>query len=146
MRCSEVCVCKAFVWYKLYKRRERERGGRESQRERERGVIVCRIYYSNLFSINSSVVITTSLSFLMFMMKISWWVECQYAQPLSSQSLTPHTPDKRWLSWSSYDPLWSPWQQPRDTAPYCKCHCVCKYIFNSFRVREHVKWIFTGRN
>ena len=54
---------------------EREKGGREGGREcvceRERGVIVCGIYYSDIFSINSSVVITTSLSFLMFMMKTS---------------------------------------------------------------------------
>ena len=119
VRCSEVWETQRERERDRERLRERGRGRAES----ERGVIVCGIYYSDLFSINSSVVITTSPSFLMFTMRTSWWVECQYAQPLSSQSLTPHTPDKGWLSWSSYDPLWSPWQQPRDTALYCKCHC-----------------------
>ena len=58
--------------------KEREREGEEGGREcvcvcvREGGVIVCGIYYSDLFSINSSVVSTTSPSFLMFTMKTSW--------------------------------------------------------------------------
>jgi hypothetical protein len=58
-------VC-AFVWKEGEARR-----GREGGRERERGVIVCGIYCSDLFPINSSVVITTSPSFLMFTMRTS---------------------------------------------------------------------------
>ena len=29
-------------------------------------------------------------------------------------------PDKGWLSWSSNDPLWSQWHQPRDTTLHCE--------------------------
>ena len=107
--------------------RETGRGRTEGERNSEREVWLCTELLLD-FIFNQQLRGDYKFSIILDIhdenILVSWVSVCTAI--VISVSLTPHTPDIRWLSRSSYDPLymWSPWQQPRDTAIVNTTVCI----------------------